>query len=186
MAGQKKMKNIIISVLITIIVGMFLATLAGYLFYKKSFKTENSNLTVKNRVESNKKEDEIEADGEYKDEFGCIPSAGYSWCEEKQKCLREWEEECEESIETGIIRALAKKHEKDVSEISVSVKQEKDGYASGRVEFAPGGPGNAGMYLVIRRNNDWEIIFEGNGNPDCETLKLRYDFPENMLDEFCN
>lgn len=30
-----------------------------------------------------------------KDEHGCIGSAGYSWCETKQKCLREWEEKCE-------------------------------------------------------------------------------------------
>jgi putative hemolysin len=29
-----------------------------------------------------------------KDEHGCIPSAGYTWCESKQKCLRTWEEEC--------------------------------------------------------------------------------------------
>lgn len=28
------------------------------------------------------------------DEHGCIGSAGYSWCEEKQKCLRTWEESC--------------------------------------------------------------------------------------------
>ena len=30
-----------------------------------------------------------------KDEHGCIGSAGYSWCQEKQKCLRVWEEPCE-------------------------------------------------------------------------------------------
>ena len=29
-----------------------------------------------------------------KDEHGCIGSAGYSWCEAKQKCLRVWEEAC--------------------------------------------------------------------------------------------
>ena len=29
-----------------------------------------------------------------KDEHGCIGSAGYSWCELKQKCLRSWEESC--------------------------------------------------------------------------------------------
>jgi len=29
-----------------------------------------------------------------KDEYGCIPSAGYVWCESKQKCLRLWEEDC--------------------------------------------------------------------------------------------
>lgn len=29
-----------------------------------------------------------------RDIHGCIPSAGYSWCEAKQKCLRPWEEAC--------------------------------------------------------------------------------------------
>ncbi len=33
--------------------------------------------------------------GNDKDEYGCILSAGYSWCEEKQKCLRAWEEKCD-------------------------------------------------------------------------------------------
>lgn len=28
------------------------------------------------------------------DEHGCIGSAGYSWCEAKQKCIRPWEENC--------------------------------------------------------------------------------------------
>ena len=28
------------------------------------------------------------------DEHGCIPSAGYTWCEAKEKCLRRWEENC--------------------------------------------------------------------------------------------
>lgn len=32
--------------------------------------------------------------GADRDEHGCIGSAGYSWCEIKQKCLRVWEEEC--------------------------------------------------------------------------------------------
>ena len=30
-----------------------------------------------------------------KDSHGCIGSAGYSWCEIKNKCLRVWEEKCE-------------------------------------------------------------------------------------------
>ena len=32
--------------------------------------------------------------GSDRDAHGCIPSAGYSWCEAKQKCLRVWEEPC--------------------------------------------------------------------------------------------
>lgn len=35
-----------------------------------------------------------------KDEHGCIGSAGYSWCEAKQKCLRIWEEKCDTNILT--------------------------------------------------------------------------------------
>ncbi len=31
-----------------------------------------------------------------KDEHGCIGSAGYVWCEAKEKCLREWKEPCVE------------------------------------------------------------------------------------------
>lgn len=30
-----------------------------------------------------------------RDEHGCLPSAGYIWCEKLQKCIRPWEERCE-------------------------------------------------------------------------------------------
>ena len=36
-----------------------------------------------------------------KDSHGCIGSAGYSWCEAKQKCLRTWEEKCEADPTAG-------------------------------------------------------------------------------------
>ncbi|MCK5299753.1 MAG: hypothetical protein KAJ54_01230 [Candidatus Aenigmarchaeota archaeon] len=29
-----------------------------------------------------------------RDEYGCLGSAGYSWCEAKEKCIRAWEEDC--------------------------------------------------------------------------------------------
>jgi hypothetical protein len=32
--------------------------------------------------------------GSDRDSHSCIGSAGYTWCEPKQKCLREWEESC--------------------------------------------------------------------------------------------
>jgi len=36
--------------------------------------------------------------GNDSDIHGCIASAGYSWCEAKQKCLRIWEENCTGAI----------------------------------------------------------------------------------------
>lgn len=32
--------------------------------------------------------------GSDRDAHGCIPSAGYGWCEVKQSCVREWEDPC--------------------------------------------------------------------------------------------
>ena len=32
--------------------------------------------------------------GGEKDSHGCLIGAGYSWCDEKQKCMRIWEENC--------------------------------------------------------------------------------------------
>ncbi len=47
--------------------------------------------------------------GSDRDAFGCIPSAGYSWCEAKQKCLRVWEEPCEAPLdENGLTEAQAR------------------------------------------------------------------------------
>ncbi|MFZ4631614.1 MAG: Gmad2 immunoglobulin-like domain-containing protein [Patescibacteria group bacterium] len=45
-------------------------------------------------VTDNNKKD-INIVGNDRDEHGCIASAGYIWCEAKQKCLRSWEETCE-------------------------------------------------------------------------------------------
>jgi predicted lipoprotein with Yx(FWY)xxD motif len=36
--------------------------------------------------------------GNNTDAHGCVLDGGYSWCEEKQKCLRVWEEPCEGAI----------------------------------------------------------------------------------------
>ncbi|MCX6804048.1 MAG: DUF333 domain-containing protein [Candidatus Diapherotrites archaeon] len=33
-----------------------------------------------------------------RDSHGCIGSAGYTWCEAKQKCLRIWEETCDDRL----------------------------------------------------------------------------------------
>ncbi len=43
-----------------------------------------------------------------RDAHGCIGSAGYTWCEVKQKCLRVWEEPCVEgSITLDEAKAIA-------------------------------------------------------------------------------
>ncbi|VVB98714.1 Uncharacterised protein [uncultured archaeon] len=36
-----------------------------------------------------------------KDSHGCLIAAGYSWCEAKSKCIRQWEESCEAQRGSG-------------------------------------------------------------------------------------
>ena len=40
--------------------------------------------------------------GNDRDAHGCIGSAGYTWCEAKQKCLRVWEEPCALASDTPV------------------------------------------------------------------------------------
>jgi hypothetical protein len=41
-----------------------------------------------------------------KDEGGCLVGAGYSWCEKKNKCIRAWEEPCDDAVldDEGLIK----------------------------------------------------------------------------------
>lgn len=41
--------------------------------------------------------------GNDSDIHGCIGSAGYQWCESKQKCLRVWEESCSNTADSMTI-----------------------------------------------------------------------------------
>jgi hypothetical protein len=67
------------------LVFMVLFALAAYFFYQKYIK-------IPNTVIDSDQETLIGGD---KDNGGCLIGAGYSWCENKQKCLRVWEEACE-------------------------------------------------------------------------------------------
>ena len=120
-----------------------------------------------------------------KDEHGCLIAAGYSWCEEKEKCLRTWEEECEEDKEDAIISALADKHNKDESEVTITISEEEGDYVRGGVKFEPGGIGNAGMFLATKINGDWVIVYDGHGVADCDELLNTYGFPMSIITGMC-
>lgn len=124
-----------------------------------------------------------------RDEHGCIGSAGYTWCEPKEKCLRLWEEQCYASLEEELEHILAAKHERLPDETKVTItKRSADGnYVSGGVMFGAGGPGEGGMLLAARIDNVWQVVFDGNGNPDCEQLRDEYNFPDEILKpNYCN
>lgn len=160
----------------------------------ESHPRQCSTLDGRTFVEQIQKEEAAEDEkqeqivGDDADEHGCIGSAGYSWCETKNKCLRIWEEECEEaSPESEIQNVLAQKHSRPIEEVNVSILKSGESHIAGGVMFGQGGPGEGGMFLAVRQDGAWQVVFDGNGNPDCEKLKTEYGFPAEILSpNFCD
>ncbi len=120
-----------------------------------------------------------------RDENGCLIGGGYSWCAEKNKCLRNWEEACEEDKQEAIISAMADKYNKEDSEVSITISAEEGDYVRGGVEFAPGGLGNAGMFLATKVKGEWKVVYDGHGVADCDDLINTYGFPMEILTGIC-
>jgi hypothetical protein len=166
-----------------------------------------------------------------RDEHDCIGSAGYSWCEAKQKCLRAWEEACRQGDaafidgnpvtrttetqtqmtapttgstepatsstepttipatpaanpeEAGIKAAFAKKYDKPVSEITLNNPQITSNFARGGVTLG-NGSGEGGMFLAVKKDNEWILAFDGNGAANCNEMET-YGFPSAMLEGIC-
>jgi hypothetical protein len=122
-----------------------------------------------------------------RDEHGCIGSAGYSWCELKQKCLRVWEEACagpsdEETLKTDIMAAIVQKRGAVAQDMVISVNKVEGDYAQGGANSATPGIGG-GMWFAARANGVWQLVWDGNGIITCDDLIPYPDFPTDMIPE---
>jgi hypothetical protein len=128
--------------------------------------------------------------GNDKDIHGCIGSAGYSWCELKQKCLRPFEEKCVENTITPTIdetatiisavkKALVVEHGPDANSLNVTVSKIQGLYAQGGASATGGG----GMWFAAKVNTIWKLVWDGNGVILCTDLTNYPDYPANMIPE---
>jgi hypothetical protein len=170
------LKNLLVGLLI------IFAFVGGYFFSQKyNFKLEKKTSEISPTVTPSIEKNLIGGD---LDEYGCKGSAGYSWCETKQKCLRMWEEPCL-SDEEAIKNALVKKHGWNSDNIIVTVSKNDGQFARGGVKEKLSEVGG-GMFLAVKRNGVWEIAFDGNGVPDCTQLKSTYFFSQEILTGVCD
>ena len=171
------MKNLIIGLLI------ILAFAGGYFFSQNyNFHIESKNNPVVTVTVEPTPHDLVGADS---DEHGCKGSSGYSWCELKQKCLRVWEEPCQKQDDTlAIKKAMLTKHNWNEDEVTITISDSNESYARGGVKEkdAVGG----GMFLAVKQEGVWKIIYDGNGAVDCTELKNVYQFPKSMLTGMCD
>ena len=123
-----------------------------------------------------------------KDEYGCIGSAGYTWCEAKQTCLRTWETPCVSDdqideiaiVSSQIQEALVEKHGASAQNLDISVAEIDGDYARGGAsEEGLGG----GMWFAAKVDNTWELVWDGNGTIECESISPYPDFPSRMISE---
>ena len=173
--------------IITVVTILIVFAVVGYSAYtlglKKQESTSLSNVTP-SIVSPTPTQTLVGGD---RDEHGCIPSAGYSWCTPKNKCLRIWEENCYESVAQEIQYILAAKYNKPVAEVKITMTKQTSQYASGSVLFGAGGVGEGGIFLARKSGNIWEVVFDGNGSIDCTKMRTEYGFPDEILKpNFCD
>ncbi|HOZ16512.1 MAG TPA: hypothetical protein PK234_01410 [Candidatus Portnoybacteria bacterium] len=144
------------------------------------------NLTKKSSSEINNNDNQIV--GGDRDEHECIPSAGYSWCEAKEKCLRIWEETCYEDAEQEIEYQLALKYEKNISDIMVDITKSDETHITGNISFLQNDQlGEGGLFLAVKKGNVWKLVYDGNGSIDCNLMKEQYKFSDEILKpNFCD
>jgi hypothetical protein len=127
--------------------------------------------------------------GNDRDEHGCIPSAGYSWCDSKQKCLRPWEEDCPSptataastaSLVSDVKAALIAEHGQNAANLNITVSKVEGNYAQGGAsEEGAGG----GMWFAAYVDGTWKLVWDGNGIIYCSDLTAYPNFPKDMIPE---
>lgn len=121
------------------------------------------------------------------DVHGCIGSAGYSWCEVKNKCLRIFEEPCEvkptENISELIKQALIKKNNwTNGDDLIITISKNEGTYISGGVKDKNAEAGG-GYFFAVKAGGVWKIIADGNGTISCESLVPYPDYPKSFIPE---
>lgn len=80
----------------------------------------------------------------------------------------------------GIKEAFAKKYNKSIDQVEVSISKRDDTHAWGSVKFT--GEIAGAWFLAYKNPSGWIIVQDGNGTISCETI-APYDFPSLMASE---
>lgn len=115
-----------------------------------------------------------------KDEHGCIGSAGYVWCEKKQKCIRIWEENCYDNSEDQVKFLLVVKMGVLKQDITVNIEQQDEMHIRGTYKNASKKEISEKTFLAAKVNGVWIIAYDNMGNADKKQLD-DYHFPPEML-----
>jgi len=88
------------------------------------------------------------------------------------------------TTEDHITQLFVDKYNKDASLVKVNIDQKVDDYVRGMVNFLQenGEPAEGGIFLANKVDENWRLVFDGNGGIDCNLLTGQ-NFPEDMMSD---
>lgn len=103
------------------------------------------------------------------------------WAFYRGECQSDSAKQTSEAKE-AIKQLFAKKYNKPLSEITVTISQQDENHARGSVLYGQPGAGEGGNYLAAKVNGNWQLVYDGNGQISC-TLVESYNFPAAMISD---
>ncbi|MDD2646951.1 MAG: hypothetical protein PHV78_03450 [Patescibacteria group bacterium] len=90
------------------------------------------------------------------------------------------------SIGQQVQQILAAKYKKFAADVAISVVRFTDSYAAGGVTFSQTN-GEGGLFLAMKKDGAWQVVYDGNGSIDCQKMRQEYGFPDQILKpNFCD
>lgn len=178
------MKNGFMGIMVAFLIVIGLVAAGGYYFLRNYSLMSKSQSGIVPSVAPLKPQEPVV--GGDKDAHGCIGSAGYSWCEVKQKCLRNWEEPCvsdsvtadeTENLKSLMKQAIVAKHGSEANSLNITVAAIEGDYAKGGAS----GQGGGGLWFAAKVNGTWQLVWDGNGIIRCSDLAAYPQFPNSMI-----
>jgi hypothetical protein len=87
----------------------------------------------------------------------------------------------------SIREILSKKYQKEIDELRITVTKSDEAHLAGSIVFGQGWPGEGGMFLAVKQDDLWQVVFDGNGAVDCDEMRQEYGFSDEILKpNFCD
>lgn len=85
------------------------------------------------------------------------------------------------TIKQAVKTALIAEHGAQANSLDITVSKVNGNFASGGAADEQGIGG--GMWFAAKVNNDWKLVWDGNGTISCTNLKPYPDYPNTMIPE---
>lgn len=91
------------------------------------------------------------------------------------------------TVKEKISQLFAEKYDKKIEDINLVISKQIGDYISGGVKSGADKNAGGGVFLAYKAGDDWQLVFDGNGSVNCQELREKYQFPDEILKpNFCD